>query len=142
MSGRCIQINHNGSCIPIEYKFSKPGSLKAVHLIGRTNTARPPKQWKNTGVGDKEWLISTPFMTAILKSEDNKDIRVLLGVACDEADRIEPNNIAPPCDIFALSEDDAVFIAGGLKMPLLIVSESHTEALVVHSRNFFADRFF
>ncbi|AUF82172.1 hypothetical protein TetV_080 [Tetraselmis virus 1] len=104
----------------LNWRFTPVGSLKAVHLVC-------PKNVKTNSVGDRNWLVNTPFLTIELQRSEERE-RVLLGIdnTLDTDDFYDKalSKIDIDNHYIAVSEDDAMFLAASMRMPIIILTES------------------
>lgn len=119
----------------ISYTYKQPGSFKAVHLVCRTRAPRPPKGNVNgTGAGDRAWLMSTPFLTVDL-TDDSKDgrHRVLFAIDADaDVREVESRVLYGVGDhsTVEIPEEEAGFLADGMRMPLMVITEHKDKGFV------------
>lgn len=124
-----------GAFREVMYTYRPPGSLKAVHLVCRAPRPRPPKTNRNgTGVGDRTWLMNTPFLTVDLTDDSSDGMhRVLFAIDADaDADAVGARVLQSVGEHWtvALPEEDADFVAECMRMPMMVVTETRGGRLV------------
>lgn len=124
-----------GSCNRVLYTYKQPGQMRAVHLVCKTKVPRPPKGNHNgTGVGDRSWLMNTPFLTVDI-TDDSKEgqHKVLFAIDADADVKAVSErvlyDIGDHC-IVAIPEEDADFVADGMRMPMVVITENKKKGFV------------
>lgn len=115
----------------VTYTYRSPGALRSVHLVCPAASAAPARG--APGVGDRRWLLETPFLAAGLAAGAHQS-PVVFGVAAEaDAGAVGELCLRGLADhaLVAVSEADAALVAAGMRLPLMVVTGADADGVSV-----------